>query len=188
MADRPTARCASCQSLERQRALVDAVGSLLEHGAEKACLEAGPLNPHVYGRYLRDRGWKYVSVDRWRTGHPNDPRSVGFIDHEADLTALPFAEDAFDAFLVQHVIEEIDDFQAGLAEIARILKPGSYAFIEAPIDHSRAESVRQEADRFGNVWRFGRDLPELVGQAFARVEVVPLREGRYAGTLLACTA
>jgi SAM-dependent methyltransferase len=187
MGDRPAARCLECGGLERHRALVFAVGSLLQDGTDRSCLEAGPLNAHVFGRYLGERGWRYTSVDRWRTGHPNDPRNASFVEHEADLTALPFPADQFDAFMVQHVIEEIDDYEAALREIARVVKPGGYAFIEAPIDQGRAESERQPADRYGNVWRFGRDLPERVGQAFGRVEVVPLREGGYAGTLLACS-
>ena len=46
--------------------------NLLEGGGR--CLEAGPANPRIFGGFLRERGWEYASVDRWRTGNPHDPR------------------------------------------------------------------------------------------------------------------
>jgi SAM-dependent methyltransferase len=186
MADRPSARCSGCGSLERHRALVFCFGSLLASGSGRRCLEAGPLNPQVFGRFLAERGWDYASVDRWRGGHPNDPRNVEFVDVEADLTSLPLEDGSFDLFLAQHVVEEIDDYRAALTEVKRVLRPDGLALVEVPIDASRPQSERQEADRFGNVWRFGRDAPELFASVFGRVEPVPLHEGGYRGTLLAC--
>lgn len=186
MADRPSGRCSGCGSLERQRALVFCFGPFLAAGSGRRCLEAGPLNPDVFGRFLRERGWDYVSVDRWRGGHPNDPRNVEFVDLEADLTSLPLEDHSFDLFLAQHVVEEIEDYGAALREVKRVLRPGGLALIEVPIDASREHTVGQDPDGFGNVWRFGGDAVELFSAVFPRVEPVPLREGRYRGTLLAC--
>jgi SAM-dependent methyltransferase len=186
MAGRPSGRCSGCGSLERHRALVFSFGSFLSAGSGRRCLEAGPLNPDVFGRFLRERGWDYVSVDRWRGGNPNDPRNVGFVDIEADLTSLPLEDHGFDLFLAQHVVEEIEDYAAALAEVKRVLRPGGLALIEVPIDVYREQTVGQEPDGFGNVWSFGADAVELFSAVFPRVEPLPLREGSYRGTLLAC--
>jgi len=182
---RPAALCDGCHALERQRALVREVGWMLTDGAGHRCLEAGPLSARVFGGFLREQGWHYVSIDRWRTGNPADPRAVGFIDYEADLADLsPFAADSFDLVILQHVIEEIERYEDALAEIARVIAPGGHALMEVPFSR-RLESTRRAApNRFGNVWEFGRDLPDRVAQHFGRVSVLPMQEGAYAGNLL----
>lgn len=186
MADRPAARCGGCGSLERQRAFVSATSRLLASGEGRACLEVGPLNSQAFGAYMRDRAWNYVSVDRWRHGHPNDPRNVEFIDFEADLTELPFEDDSFDLFLAQHVLEEIEDYESALREVLRVLSGEGIALIEVPISKELAHTESQAADHYGNVWRFGRDTPDLFKRIFPRVESLPLRDGDFRGTLLAC--
>ena len=141
----------------------------------------------VYGRFLTEAGWRYTSIDRWRGGNPHDPREVGFVDHEVDLTDMRrFRSASFDLFITQHVIEEIEEYESALGEIARVLRPDGVALLEIPYDPGTATSERHEPDRFGNVWRFGADLLERVGERFAAVEVVALTEGGYSGRLLAC--
>lgn len=43
----------------------------------------------------------------------------------ADVTALPWPDDAFDAAVAVQVIEYVEDAPAALAEIRRVLKPGA---------------------------------------------------------------
>ena len=74
---REHALCEGCGSLERHRALAAGQESLFDDGKGRACLEAGPANRRVFGDFLRERGWVYTSIDRWRTGNPNDPRDGG---------------------------------------------------------------------------------------------------------------
>jgi SAM-dependent methyltransferase len=184
---RSGALCLGCGALERHRALARSCASRLESGGR--CLEAGPANPRVFGGYLRERGWEYQSCDRWRTGNPNDPRPVSFVDHEVDLCDLSTFDDSeFDLFIAQHVIEEIAEYGLALDEIARILRPGGVALLEIPFDPRRERSERQPPDHFGNVWTFGADLLEEVGRRFDEVETLPLREGRYEGALLVCAS
>jgi len=152
-------------------------------------LEAGPLNRWVYGRFLTEAGWRYTSLDRWRGGNPRDPREVGFVDHEADLTDLrQFKTRSFHLFITQHVIEEIADYEAALAEIARVLRPAGVALLEIPYDPDAPTSERCDPDRFGNVWHFGADLVDRVREHFAGVEVLALSEAAYRGRLLCCRA
>ncbi|HEX8050664.1 MAG TPA: N,N-dimethylformamidase beta subunit family domain-containing protein, partial [Solirubrobacterales bacterium] len=182
---REAALCEGCGALERHRALARECAPLLAGGGR--CLEAGPANRRVYGEFLRERGWTYRSLDRWRTGNPRDPRAVGFVDDEADLTDLSiFADGEFDLFLAQHVIEEIEDYGRALGEIARVLGPGGTALLEIPFDPERERSERQPPDHFGNVWTFGRDLLDALRARFDEVETVALAEGAYRGTLLVC--
>lgn len=42
---------------------------------------------------------------------------------EGDITALPFAHDAFDAAIAGNMIHLLNDPQAGISELARVVKP-----------------------------------------------------------------
>jgi SAM-dependent methyltransferase len=184
---RPQGRCADCGALERQRLLARAQAQTLADGAGRRAVEVGPLNKRVFGDFLRSHGWDYTSIDQSRTGHANDPRAVDFIDREADLRDLSFLDsDSVALVLAQHVIEEIPEYELALAEIARVLARDGTALLEIPFDARSPSSARKDADRFGNVWRFGADLPDTVRRFFGAVAVVDLAEGAYAGSLLVC--
>ena len=130
--------------MERHRKLVRSQGHLLDSGAGRHALEAGPLNRRVFGEYLRARGWRYTSIDQSHRGNPADPRDVSFVDLEVDLCALaPFADGAVQLFIAQHVIEEIVEYRRALAEIARVLRGGGTALLEIPFDPTRRESQSQ---------------------------------------------
>ncbi|MBV5335708.1 class I SAM-dependent methyltransferase, partial [bacterium] len=121
---RRNAVCPGCGSLERHRfvwlyllrrtrLLVPRRAVL--HTAPEPCLE-GPLR--------RRHGRGYVSVDAF------NPHA----DRQAELTALPFADAAFDAVLSSHVLEHVPDDRAALREIARVLKPNGVAVVLFPYD------------------------------------------------------
>lgn len=184
---RPRARCLDCGSLERHRTLVRTVGSALTQGHGRRALEAGPLNPRVYGGFLRGRGWSYVAIDRWKAGNPRDPRMTAFVDHQVDLVDLaPLADASFDLFLAQHVLEEIAEYERALDEIARVLRRGALAVIEIPFDPQLRHSRRQAPDHHGNVWVFGADLLPVVEARFERMQVLEMVEQPYSGRLLVC--
>jgi hypothetical protein len=150
-------------------------------------LEVAPLTDAVFGGFLRGRGWSYVSVDRWRTGNPHDPRHVEFVDHELDVTDLNlFGDDEFQLIIVQHVIEEVEDFERALAELARVLADDGAALLEIPYDARRERSERQPPNHYGNVWMFGRDLREALERHFGGVESRRMAEGGYRGEVFVC--
>jgi SAM-dependent methyltransferase len=184
---RPSARCSGCNALERHRKLARSQAAVLDRGAGRRALEVGPLNPRVFGEYLRERGWSYTSIDQSRQGNPVDPRDTSFIDLEADLCDLaPFGDGSLHLVMAQHVIEEIVDYSAALAEIARVLADDGVALLEIPFDPARRESESQPPAAFGNVWRFGAELPDVAREHFGEVDVLSYREGRHRGTLFIC--
>ena len=186
-AGRPDARCEACDALERHRALARQMSELLGDGSGRRALEVGPTSPRVFGAFLRERGWRYESIDQSRRGHPNDPRAVGFIDHELDLCDMsPFAADSMHLVIAQHVIEEIPTYETALAEIARVLAPEGTALLEIPFNPALERSERHAPNHYGNVWRFGADLPDTVAGHFAEVELLKLEEADYVGRLLVC--
>jgi SAM-dependent methyltransferase len=184
---RPAARCSRCDALERHRKLARSQAELLDRGAGRHALEIGPLNPRVYGEYLRERGWRYTSIDQSQRGNPVDPRDTSFVDLEVDLRDLdPFADESVHLVLAQHVIEEIVEYRRALAEIARVLHRGGAALLEVPFDPARRESHSQPPAAYGNVWRFGSELPDVVREHFDEVDVLSYREGRHSGQLFIC--
>ncbi|HEY7830570.1 MAG TPA: methyltransferase domain-containing protein [Solirubrobacteraceae bacterium] len=184
---RPHARCNVCNSLERHRKLAHSQAALLEHGEGRRVLEVGPLNPRVFGDYLRARGWRYTSIDQSARGNPVDPRDTSFVDGELDLCHLEgFADASVQLVLAQHVIEEIVDFQQAFAEIARVLCAHGTALLEIPFDPAQPRSHSQPPAAFGNVWRFGAELPEQAREHFGEVDVLSYREGRHRGHLFIC--
>jgi SAM-dependent methyltransferase len=188
-ADRPAARCSECGALERHRKLARLYGELFEQGAGRRALEIGPLNPRVFGQYLRERGWTYTSIDQSRRGNPHDPRDTGFVDLEADARDLSFLDDgSTHLILAQHVIEEILDYRSALAEIARVLAEDGTALLEIPFDPARPRSESHSPKAFGNVWSFGSELPDVAREHFGEVDVLSYKEGRHHGQQLICRA
>lgn len=187
-AGRPDACCDGCLSLERHRAVATQLADELHPRATARCLELAPRSAQVFGGYLESIGWQYAAADRWDIRGATDPEAFdSFIAHDADATDLAFAPTgAYELFIAQHVIEELNDYPAALDEVARVLEPSGRALLEIPFDDRRAATVRQPPDRYANVWAFGRDLRDELAARFARVTHVPVSEGAYSGGIFVC--
>ena len=48
--------------------------------------------------------------------------------HESDIRRLPFADKTYDVVMAAHVLEHLSDPHLGIAEMARVLKPGGLLF------------------------------------------------------------
>lgn len=59
------------------------------------------------------------------------------------VTEIDFADDAFDVVLCNHVLEHVRDDARAMKEILRVLRPGGYAILQVPIDHS-AEATHED--------------------------------------------
>ena len=60
----------------------------------------------------------------------NQAKSFGL--SSASALALPFADNSFDKVICSEVLEHIDDYQAALREIERVLKPGGLFCASVP--------------------------------------------------------
>ena len=54
-------------------------------------------------------------------------------DHHVDITAMPFDDEQFDFFICSHVLEHVDNDDAAIGELYRILKTAGYGILMAPI-------------------------------------------------------
>jgi SAM-dependent methyltransferase len=174
---RPDARCPRCGSLERHRLLW-----LYLH--EKTNLFSGELRvlhvaPELCFRSLaRQPGLQYIDADL------ESPR----VSLRLDLTLLPLADDSFDVVLCNHVLEHVPDDRKAMSEIHRVLRPGGWAILQAPVYRSR-ENTEEDLDcppaererRFGQADHFriyGRDYRARLEEGGFQVD-----ENRYALTL-----
>ncbi|MDX8394985.1 MAG: methyltransferase domain-containing protein [Mariprofundaceae bacterium] len=68
----------------------------------------------------------------------------GKIDYVCDISAIPVADDYFDAILCSEVIEHVPDPVAVMAEFSRVLKPGGRLILTAPL----GSGIHQEPYHF----------------------------------------
>jgi SAM-dependent methyltransferase len=62
----------------------------------------------------------------------NTARLPGISLTHANIYALPYADNAFDAVILSEILEHIEDDVAGLREIYRVLRPGGVVAITVP--------------------------------------------------------
>lgn len=114
-------------------ARLDAVLALLGDGPGDV-LDVG-MGPGRLCMELARRGWTVSGVDpsrsmveRARTRVPEASSRL----LEAPLEELPFAEESFDAVVATGVLEYVEDVDAALDEIVRVLRPRGVATISTP--------------------------------------------------------
>jgi SAM-dependent methyltransferase len=81
---------------------------------------------------LRQQGWAVAGIEP-------DPRAAAFAAEHFDLTVEPttveaaeFPQTSFDAAIMLHVIEHLDDPRATLSRISELLRPGGLLVVETP--------------------------------------------------------
>lgn len=165
-------QCPICRSEERHRL----IGLLLQREPELGhgrVIHFAPQSETGIGRVLKHRSRDYCSADR----------SAGGIDRVLDIRKLDLPARSVDLFVVNHVLEHVDDDRRALAEMHRCLKPGGCALITVPMvsgwertyeDRSIAEgaSERERQLHFGqgdHVRYYGGDLRDRIKAAGFRL-------------------
>ena len=78
----------------------------------------------VHGRRFQLHGVDISEAMLQQARRRLDAQDIDVTLRRADLSALPYPDDAFDVVLAGHVIEHAPDPRLALAEIYRVLKPG----------------------------------------------------------------
>jgi hypothetical protein len=164
----PKKYCSVCHSHERHRALTKKLKTLPIEG--KTFLEVAPLSPLIYGGVLKKLGCKnYLSCDKWSNGNPHDPRN-----------------EKFDYIIIQHVIEEIEDYKLGLIAINNSLNDSGTAILEIPSSNI-TEHIRLKNGKFGNEWSFSRSkLLNDLASIFNAVDIWNFEESNTSIEIFAC--
>ncbi len=104
-------------------------------------------------RVLRGAGWRSLALEYGEAGAEiASERGLSVV--RADATSLPCADDAMDLVVAFDVLEHIEDDDAAVREIHRVLRRGAVALIAVPVD-MRLWSAHDEA--VGHVRRYTRD-------------------------------
>jgi SAM-dependent methyltransferase len=127
-----------CQLNARQRScfhvLADCLG--LPEGAVVYCTEqTTELFRHIRCRFPLAVGSEFLG-DKIPLGTPNEQG----IRNE-DITRLTFPDDAFDCVFSIDVLEHVPEYKAGLAELARCLKPGGKLLLTAPFHFGKDTTI-----------------------------------------------
>jgi SAM-dependent methyltransferase len=147
---RPGARCPSCGSLERHRFLAVLIGALREELTRaQAILEIAPTP--IVARILRaDVPGRYVAMDI-------DPAADGrTVDIIGDLCEAPLATGSVDVAVCFHVFEHIPDDRRAMSELARLLSPRGFVFIQVPWNRGSPTDEDPHAIREERIRRFGQ--------------------------------
>jgi SAM-dependent methyltransferase len=107
---------------------------------------------------LAQRGFDVTSVD-------DSPAAVDVLRDRlpgpielADVTAMPFADESFDAAVLGEVLEHVPDDAGALSEVARVLRPRGVLAVSVPANPARFGP----SDRWaGHLRRYSRTM--LVG-------------------------
>lgn len=123
-------------------------------------------------RLVKMRNVDFVGVDL--DGRPH-------AQHPVDISEIPFESDSFDAIICIHVLEHVDKDRKAIAELFRVLKPGGWALISAPVDFDRLTyedptivSPDERKKHFGeeqHVRIYGNDFADRLREPGFRVRI-----------------
>lgn len=113
-----------------------------------------PVSPYTRAYYGIDLA--VPMLDQLRAKRSGEPIFVV----QADATRLPFPVDAFDAAISVHVLHLIPNWQAAVAEIARVLRPGAPLLL---------------------CWNAGEEHPQVKQLWEAWNEIIPLERRTQVG-------
>jgi hypothetical protein len=137
-------RCDRCDSIPRNRALVNALNVFRPGWKTLAMHESSPTGP--LSTYLKANTAQYTASQYYSDvprGHfKGDMRSE-------DLSQLTFESNSFDLFITSDVFEHVIEPAPAFKEIARVLRPGGMHVFTMPFYPWREKSL-QRAELVGN--------------------------------------
>jgi predicted SAM-dependent methyltransferase len=175
------ARCPQCGSRERHRL---AHLWVIEGGGDKF---AGKRILHFAPEKAETRRMQnnklYETADLHQPG----------VTHKVDITRVSLPDASYDAVIVHHVLEHIENDRQAIRELFRLLAPGGVAILSVPINATRQHTYENPAivspkDRFAHfsgedhVRYYGLDFTDRLAEAGFKVtnfRLSPENEVRY---------
>lgn len=169
--------CVKCRSIPRQRALVQVL-NLVRPDWKTATIHES--SPSLW--FFRDGCPKYSFSYYFDDLEPGASRNGARCEN---LEQLTFADESFELFITQDVLEHVFSPQRALAEISRVLRPGGMHVFSTPkhkdllqsrqrafLEESRVSHLLEPVYH-GNpisaegalvTWDYGADFPDLIEQ------------------------
>ena len=168
---RPSAMCPRCRLLERHRHF----WIYLERETDLFIRPQRLL--HIAAESELERRFRVVPTLEYLTGDLLRKEA----DIQLDVTNLTLPDAQFDVVLCSHVLEHVNDARAAMSELLRILRPGGWALLDAPVDPGLSDTyedwtITAPAERqlaFGqwdHVRVFGRNFNSLLQEQGWQVE------------------
>ena len=133
--------CPVCQSIPRERALMQALKLYCPDYPQKHIHESSPIGRGVSARLVREA--EHYSSSQYIPGTPFGTMDARFKTRCESLEALTFPDKSFDLIITQDVMEHIMEPQAAFREIGRVLRPGGFHIFSVPLVRKNEPSRRR---------------------------------------------
>lgn len=117
-----TYSCPICSSSDRERLYAYWLNEKLSNSRDISMLHFAPESA-LSKWLLNNFTLKYETADLMMEG----------VDHNVDMLKMPFEDNSYDSFICSHILEHVDDDCLAVSELYRILKPGGWGILMAPI-------------------------------------------------------
>jgi SAM-dependent methyltransferase len=128
---------------------------------------------------LSEKFEKIFPKDSYTTADLESPLA----DVRLDVQAIPFPDATFDIVFCNHVLEHVADDRLAMRELRRVMRPGGWGVMLAPVDSARAatfedDTITDPAERtrvFGQYDHrriYGRDYADRLREAGWQVDEV----------------
>ena len=104
-----------------------------------------------------------------------DPNSNADIIHDLNAYPYPVDSNAYDQIYAKHIIEHLDDPEAFVKELYRMLKPGGTVFVETPHFSSRVAYSEPQHKMYASYFLFNsfriEPCPDKIFKTFRAVGI-----------------
>lgn len=138
---RDNLRCSGCNSIPRERVFVRVLKSMYPNFRELRLHESSPGGRDTTKMLQRECANYSFSHYFPHVQLGEDDPDTGF--RCENLEQLTFADNTFDVFLTQDILEHVMDPEAAFREIGRVLKPGGAHIFTAPLQNRFKPSERR---------------------------------------------
>lgn len=157
--------CPQCQSIPRERALMQTIKTFFPGYKNLAVHESSPGNRGASVK-LRKVCQNYTCSHYYQELPPGEIHPKDGIRCE-NMEALTFQDESFDLFISQDVMEHIFNPEKAFKEIARVLKPGGAHIFTVPLINKEKTSERW-ASRDNNGRIINHHEPEYHGNPISK--------------------